>query len=175
MPAGEAPPPDAVAPEGHKSSPGAGAMHGDHTIHRILTRPAAAAHAIEHGSPLAIVIAAVVLVAMLFGPGFLLPLIGPRSRRPTRGAAVATAPKPNAAPTMPRAAAAPKPDAAPTMPRAAAAPVTPGADGQGKPGDRPASSPRKPDAPRPHAPRARTVRPQPRIHATTHGVRPPRT
>jgi hypothetical protein len=88
MPAGEAPPPDAVAPEKHRSAPGAGAMHGDHTIHRILTRPAAAARTIGHASPLVLIIAAGVVVTMLLGPGVLLPLIGPRSRRPKPGARV---------------------------------------------------------------------------------------
>jgi hypothetical protein len=102
MPAGEAPPPDAVAPEGHRSTPGAGAMHGDHTIHRILTRPVAAARAIVHTSPLVLVIAAVVVVTMLLAPGFLFPLIGPRARRPAPAA-----PKPASA--QPREASTPVP------------------------------------------------------------------
>jgi hypothetical protein len=135
MPAGEAPPPDAVAPEGHKAKPGAGAMHGDHTIHRILTRPAAAVRAVGHASPLVLIIAAVVVVTMLLGPGFLLPLLGPRSRGPV--------PRP----------AAPKPETAAA--KVSAAKTAPG-------------------TPKPTAP-DRAPLPAPRIPATTHGVRPPRT
>ena len=131
MPAGEAPPPDAVGPEAHRSKPGAGAMHGDHTIHRILTRPVAAAHAIRHASPLVLIIAAAVVVTMILGPGFVLPLLGPRSRRPAH--------KPDATPAKTAA-----------KPSAAAAKTAPSASKPEPPRDRPAlRRPRIPAGARP--------------------------